>query len=104
SQGDRARILEQQAAEPGPRPALLRLHERLTPDEPALLVELDGEPDASLVGRLVGRDVGTPHAVALLQSHRVDRPIAARDDAVRLPLFPQCPPEPGPVLARAVEL
>ncbi len=61
TQRHRARVLEGQAAQP---PRGLR-DERVAPDE--VLVELHREADRALVGRVVGRDVRAPHAVALLQ-------------------------------------
>ena len=100
----RARVLEHQAAEQRARPALLGLHQRLAAQEAAVLVELHAEADAALVGGLVRGHVGAPHAVALLEAQRVDRPVAARRDAVRLARLPQRPPQRGPVLGRAVEL
>ena len=42
----------------------------------------DGEPEAGLARRVLGRDVGAPGAVALLQAQRVDRAVAARPQAV----------------------
>ena len=56
------------------------------------------------MGRLVGRDVGRPHAVALLQAQRVDRPVAAGREPVRLAGLPQRAPQPRAELGRAVEL
>ena len=60
------------------RPArLARGGQRVAADEAALLVQADGEAEPGLVGRGLRRDVGAPHAVALLQAHRVDRAVAA---------------------------
>src|SRR6478609_8249152 len=39
---------------------------------------------------MVGPDLSTPGAVALLQSQRLDGAVAGVDDAVRLPGFHQC--------------
>ena len=76
---DRARVGEHEAAEPPLR--LLPREQRLAADEVAL-VELDREPEPGLERRVVGRDVGAPHAVALLEPQRVDRLVAAGDEAV----------------------
>src|SRR5436190_2248565 len=101
---DRARIREQQAGKPSARATILRLQERLPANAPALLVELHAEAHPALIWRLVWGDVGSPDPVALLEAHRVDRPVAAADDPVRLPLLPDRAPEPEPVLGGAVEL
>ena len=99
AEGDRARVLEQQAAQPPGRRAAV---ERRAAEE--LLVELHAEAEPGLVGRLVGRHVRAPHAIALLQPQRVDRAVAAGAQPVRAPGLPQRAPERRAVLHRAVEL
>jgi hypothetical protein len=101
---DGLRVLECQAAELGARPFLRRLHQSVSADEPALLLELDAEADAALVRSLVGGDVGAPDPIALLEPQRVDRAVAARHHSVRFAGFPQGAPQAEPVLGRAVEL
>src|SRR5262249_6949325 len=91
-------------AEPRPRAPFLGLDQGLAADEATLLVELDAEPDPSLIRGLVRSDVGPPDPVALLQSHRVDGAVAAGDHPVRLTRFPERPPESRPVFRRAIEL
>ena len=53
---------------------------------------------------LLRRDVRAPHAVALLEPQRVDRPVAARDEPVLPAGLPQRVPERDAVLGGAVEL
>ena len=79
----RLAVVEHQAAQPPLDAALARGQQRLAADEVAL-VELDAEADAALLRRLVGRDVGAPDPVALLQPQRVDRAVAAGHEPVRL--------------------
>ena len=98
---DRARVGEHEAAEAALR--LLLREQRLAADEVAL-VELDREPEPRLERRVVGRDVGAPDAVALLEPQRVDRPVAARDEAEIASRLPDRIPEREPELGRAVEL
>ena len=81
---NRARLVEDEAGESPLRRLFLRREERVAPEEVAL-VELDGEAEAGLERRLVRRDVGAPDAVALLEPQRVDRLVAARDEAVPRP-------------------
>src|SRR4029079_11051446 len=50
------------------------------------------------------RDVGTPDAVALLEPQRVDRLVAAGDQALIPPGRPELVPESRAELGRAVEL
>ena len=77
--------------------------ERVAADEVAVgLAHAEGEP--GLKRRLVRRDVGSPHAVALLEPQRIDRAIPAGDEPVRVAGLPQRPPQPGAVLGRAVQL
>src|SRR5579871_4801801 len=94
---DRARVAERER----PQPAL-RGAQRIRSDE--RLVAPHAELETRLERGVVGSDVGTPHAVALLQTQRVDRPVAARAQAMRLSGLVERPPEAGPVLRRAVEL
>ena len=68
------------------------------------LVEAHGEAQAGLVRIVLGRDVGTPHPVALLDAQRVDRAVAARDEPVRRARVPERVPQRQAVLGRAVEL
>src|SRR6266404_5015874 len=96
---DGTRIGKDEAGEAALR--LLRGEEGVAPDEVAL-VELDGEPDPALVRRVLGRDVGAPDAVALLQPQRVDRLVAAGDEAVRPARLPERVPQPQAELGRAV--
>ena len=98
---DRARVGEHEAAEPALR--LRPREQRLAADEVAL-VELDGEAEPGLERRVVGRDVGAPDAVALLEPQRVDRLVAAGDEAVLAARLPDRVPEREPELRRAVEL
>jgi len=85
------------------RIVVARAKQRLAAEELAL-VELDREAEARLERVLVGRDVGAPDAVALLQPQRVDRAVAAGDEAVLGAGAPHGPPQRGPELGRAVEL
>src|SRR5271166_3788235 len=80
AEGDRARILEDQAPQPPRRLGGALRFERVAAEELAL--RLDAEAQPRLVGGLVGGDVGCPDAVALLQAQRVDRPVAAGVQAV----------------------
>src|SRR4029077_2839190 len=64
----------------------------------------DGETETGLVGRVVGGDVRAPDAIALLEPKRVDRPVAAADEAVRTPCSPERVEEHRAELGRAVEL
>src|ERR1019366_4104970 len=105
AQRDRAGIPGHKEAQAlsGPLRTLLRANaERGRADERALL--LHAEAEAGLIGGLVGGDVCRPYAVALLQPQRVDRAVAARREPVLAPGLPQGPPQPRPVLRRAVEL
>ena len=101
AEGDGARVVEDEAGEA--TLGLLPLEQRLAADELAL-VELDREPEPGLVGRVLGRDVGAPDAVALLEAAGVDRPVAAGDEAVPAAGVPDRVPQPQPELHRAVEL
>src|SRR4051794_40393220 len=79
AQRDRARVVEHEAAQaPLDRPLVQR-----GPAE-VVLVALDAEAQPRLERRVVGGDVGGPDAVALLQAQRVDRLVAAGNEAVRL--------------------
>src|SRR5215213_6749845 len=104
AEGDRARVVEGEAAQARARPVLPGGEDRLFADEADRLVEFEAEADAALVGGLVRGDVGAPDAVALLQSQAVDRPVAAGDDPLRLPRLPDAPPQSQAVLGRAVDL
>src|SRR5262245_51041729 len=75
---DRARVVEHQAAQRAARRGV----ERVAAD--VVLVALDAEAEPGLERVHVRRDVGGPDAVALLEPHRVDRAVAARDQPVRL--------------------
>src|SRR4028118_1911484 len=46
-----------------------------------VLLDLPGPAQAGLQGRVVRADVGAPGAVALLQPHALDGPVARIDDA-----------------------
>src|SRR5439155_21634241 len=87
---DRTRVAEHETAE-----LALRLacgDQRLAADE-VVLVELHGEAEARLERRLVGSDVGAPHAVALLEPQRVDRLVPARDESMLPPGVPDRVPK-----------
>ena len=81
AQADRARIVEDQAAQPLARPGGPGRDQGVPADElarrPVRPVEADGEAEAGFVGRLVGGDVARPDPVALLEAQGVDRPVAA---------------------------
>ena len=97
---DRARVLEHQAPQP---PARLGPGQRVRADE--RLVRAHAEPEPALERSLVGRDVGRPHAVALLEPQRVDRPVAAGHACPSgSPASHSVRHRPGAVLGRAVEL
>ena len=66
--------------------------------------ELDREAEPGLVRRVVGRDVGAPVAVSLLEPEGVDGAIAGGHQAVRPARLPQRVPQLEPVLGRRVEL
>ena len=68
------------------------------------LSSLMAKPRPGLVGGFLGGDVGTPDAVALLEPQRVDRGVAARDEAVSRPASHSVSHRREPVLDRAVEL
>src|SRR6478609_358233 len=70
AQRDRPRVVGHEAAQ---RAARLGV-ERVAAD--VVLVALDAEPEPRLERGDVGRDVGRPDTVALLQAHGVDRAVA----------------------------
>src|SRR5262249_57449439 len=74
---NRAGIGEHEAAQTARR--LLRAEQSLAAQEVAL-VEPDRESEPGLERRVVGRDVGAPDPVALLEPQRVDRPVPARPE------------------------
>ena len=80
-----------------------RGEQRLAADE-TLLVELDGKAEPRLVRVVVGRDVGAPDAIALLEAHRVDRAVAAGDETEVASRLPDRIPEREPELGWAVQL
>src|SRR5207248_9452948 len=90
-----AGVLENEAAEHALW--LAPLEQSRAPDEVAL-VELDGEAESGLPGRVLRGHVRAPHPVALLEPQRVDRLVAARDEAVRPAGLPERVPEPDCVL------
>jgi hypothetical protein len=94
---DRPRILERDRSQPP-----LGLAEGARADEVLVLANTESEP--GFERGVIGRDVSSPHAVALLESQRVDRTIAAGDQAMRLPGLPEGAPQRRAVLGRAVEL
>src|SRR6476620_10160158 len=98
AQRDRARVVADEAAQ---RAAGRRV-ERVTAD--VVLVALDAEAEPGLEWVDVRRDVGRPHAVALLEPQRVDRAVAAGGHAVRLARRPQRAPEARAAPRRAVQL
>ena len=87
---DRARIasVRQRSRRSGSR----RRDERSAADEVAL-VELHREAEPRLEGRVLGRDVRAPDAVALLEPQRVDRLVAAGDEPVLAAGLPERVPE-----------
>ena len=94
---DGPRVGEDEAAQALAGTGVAGAEEGVAPDEVAL-VEADGEAEPGLERGLVRRDVARPDPVALLQSQRVDRAIAAGDEAVRLARLPQRVPEGEAVL------
>src|SRR3954451_19489281 len=98
AQRDRTWVVEDEAAQCAARRGV----ERVASD--VVLVAFDAEPQPGLERVDVRRDVGRPDAVALLEAQRVDRPVTAGDEAMRLPRLPQPPPQPRAVLGRAVQL
>src|SRR6266516_7595624 len=98
---DRAWIVEHQAGEPAG--GLVRSEQSVPPGEVAL-VELDRETEACLEGRVLGADVGAPHAVALLEPERVDRLVPARHETMLATAFLDRVPEAKAIFDRAIEL
>src|SRR5206468_3547506 len=80
---DRTGLVQDEACEPGLGRRLTLLEKRGAADEVAL-VELHAETQPRLIRIHVGRDVGAPYAVSLLQSQRVDRPVPAGREPVNM--------------------
>src|SRR3954451_19470480 len=78
------------------------LIECLAPEK--LLLPAHRKADAGLVGRVVGSDVCSPHAISLLDSQRVDRAISPGHQTVWLPGLPEGRPQDRAVLDGAVQL
>src|SRR5205823_9915192 len=101
---DGAPVFEQQRAQAPADPVRLRLDQRLLADEVDRLAQAHRESKAGFVGVVLRRDVGAPDAVALLQPHRIDGAVAARDQPERRARLPECVPQFEPSVDGAVKL
>src|SRR4029453_3277001 len=76
AQGDRARVVEDEAGQAWPPTLGPPGQERLATDEVGAAVHAHRESEPRFEWRFFGRDVHGPGAVALLQAQPVDGPIA----------------------------
>ena len=100
AEADRARVVEHEAAQPLARARPRCAATSASRPRKSPLSRADREAQAGLVRRLLGRDVGGPGAVALLEPQGIDRPVAAGDQPVRRARRPQRVPQRGAVLRR----
>src|SRR6266851_1639809 len=97
------RVVQHKTSEPRGGLSLTRFHEGIPTDEVAL-VQLDGESEAGFVRVYLGPDVGAPHAVSLLEPHRIHGLVATGGQRVTAARLPDRVPQTEAELGRTVQL